>query len=65
MELEGNSIYLLFFRRTLVVICANAQKSREPHAEGILEVEKTRDFMEHNFGDTITLDHNVLNEEYE
>ena len=40
-NLEGNTICSPIVRRTTVVICANAQTSRELHAEGILKVEKT------------------------
>ena len=40
-NLDRNTIYLLIFRRTLIVSCANVQKTRELHAGGVLKVEKT------------------------
>ena len=48
-----------------MVICANAKKSRELRAEGILNVEKTGIPPATNFEDVSTADHNVLNEEEE
>ena len=40
-NLEGNAICSPIVRRSTVVICANAQTSRELHVESILKVEKT------------------------
>ena len=40
-NLDSNTIYLLIFRRTPIATCANAQKTRELHAGGVLKVEKT------------------------
>ena len=56
-------MYLLIFRRTPVVTCANARKSQELHAEGILEHEKTGYRNVQNFADSTTADYKVLNEE--
>ena len=60
---EGNTIYLLIFRRTPMVTCANAQRSRELHADGILKVEKTGYHNQQHFGSTITANRKVHNEE--
>ena len=56
-------MYLLIFRRTPVVIYANARKSQELHAEGILKDEKSGYRKQQNFGDTTAADYKVLNEE--
>ena len=45
--------------------CANAQESQEPDSNGILKVEKTGHRKRQHFGDTLTADHTVLNEENE
>ena len=62
-DLEGNTMYLLIFRRKPVVTCANARKSQELHAEGILQDEKTGYRNVQNLGDSTTADYKVLNEE--
>ena len=56
-------MYLLIFRKTPVVIYANARKSQELHAEGILKDEKSGHRKLQNFGDTTAADYKVLNEE--
>ena len=61
--LEANTIFSIIFRRTPVSIHANAQRSRELHAEGILKVERIPRAPKN--GNVIAAEHKVLGEENE